>query len=163
EAELGRRVGGKLVRVWLRSEEEAWILIHIEVQSQGEADFGQRMYVYNYRPFDRDNRTGVSLAVLRGERAGGKPNHFRYGVGGCGVAFVFPVVKLLEYAAQEAALEVHPNPFATVVLAHLKTPETRQDPAARRAWKVRLVRGLYERGLSANDVRQLFRFIDWMM
>jgi hypothetical protein len=28
---------------------------------------------------------------------------------------------------------------------------------------VRLVKGLYERGLSPEDVRQLFRFIDWVM
>jgi hypothetical protein len=28
---------------------------------------------------------------------------------------------------------------------------------------VRLVKGLYERGQAAEDVRQLFRFIDWIM
>jgi hypothetical protein len=49
------------------------------------------------------------------------------------------------------------------VLAHLKAMETRQQPGERRAWKLRLVKGLYERGLSAEDVRQLFRFIDWVM
>jgi hypothetical protein len=48
-------------------------------------------------------------------------------------------------------------------LAHLKTLETRQAPADRPAWKVRLIKGLYQRGLSAEDVRQLIRFIDWMM
>jgi hypothetical protein len=50
-----------------------------------------------------------------------------------------------------------------VVLAHLKSLETRRVRAERRAWKLRLVKGLYERGLSAEDVRQLFRFIDWVM
>jgi hypothetical protein len=50
-----------------------------------------------------------------------------------------------------------------LVLAHLKTLETRQDPGSRSAWKLRLVRGLYERGLKREDVQQLFRFIDWMM
>jgi hypothetical protein len=75
----------------------------------------------------------------------------------------FPAVKLLDYAPQWQALEADPNPFALVVLAHLKTLETRRTPADRQAWKVRLVRGLYQRGLSAEDVRQLFRFIDWVM
>jgi hypothetical protein len=75
----------------------------------------------------------------------------------------FPAVKLLDYAQDWQALEADPNPFAVVVLAHLKTLETRKAPADRQAWKVRLVRGLYERGLSADDVRQLFRFIDWVM
>src|SRR5262249_17418916 len=52
---------------------------------------------------------------------------------------------------------------AKVVLAHLKALQTRRDPENRRAWKFRLVRGLYERGFRAEDVRQLFRFIDWLM
>ncbi|MBY0524504.1 MAG: hypothetical protein K2R98_13960 [Gemmataceae bacterium] len=55
------------------------------------------------------------------------------------------------------------NPFATVVLAHLKTLQTRKDPEDHRAWKLRLVRSLYERGYQREDVQQLFRFIDWMM
>jgi hypothetical protein len=45
----------------------------------------------------------------------------------------------------------------------LKNLETRQDPAARLGWKIRLIRGLYERGLTEDEVRQLFRLIDWMM
>ena len=45
------------------------------------------------------------------------------------VRLEFPVVKLLDYAPQWPALEADPNPFATVVLAHLKTLETRRSPA----------------------------------
>ncbi len=40
---------------------------------------------------------------------------------------------------------------------------TRQDPASRHTGKIRLVRELYERGMSRDDVLQLFRIIDWMM
>ena len=75
----------------------------------------------------------------------------------------FPVVKLLDYAPKYQELEADPNPFAVVVLAHLKALETRRSPAERQAWKVRLVKGLYERGMDPEDVRQLFRFIDWVM
>jgi hypothetical protein len=39
----------------------------------------------------------------------------------------------------------------------------RQAPTDRQAWKVRLVKGLYERGMDPEDVRHLFRFIDWLM
>ena len=63
----------------------------------------------------------------------------------------------------QQALEKDPNPFAVVVLAHLKTLETRRDPGSRQLWKVRLVKGLYERGLDPDDVRRLLRFIDWIM
>jgi hypothetical protein len=45
----------------------------------------------------------------------------------------------------------------------MKALERRRAPADRRAWKVRLVKGLYERGLKVEDVRQLFHFIDWIM
>jgi hypothetical protein len=50
-----------------------------------------------------------------------------------------------------------------VVLAHLKSLETRQDPENRRAWKFRFAKGLYERGLGKEDIRQLLRVIDWLM
>jgi hypothetical protein len=123
----------------------------------------RRMCVYNYRLFDRYNRTVVSLAILGDDRATWRPDRFASDLWGCSVAFQFPIVKLLDYAAQVPALAANPNPFAAVVLAHLKAQETRTDEDARRVWKVWLVKGLYERGLGAEDVRRLFRVIDWMM
>jgi hypothetical protein len=92
-----------------------------------------------------------------------RPDHYGYARWGFRTGIDFPVVTLLDYAPHWQALEANPNPFATLALAHLKTLETRQAPADRPAWKVRLIKGLYQRGLSAEDVRQLIRFIDWMM
>jgi hypothetical protein len=57
----------------------------------------------------------------------------------------------------------YPNPFAVVVRAQLKALETRQSPEERYTWKIRLVKGLYRRGMDPEDVRHLFRFIDWVM
>jgi hypothetical protein len=105
----------------------------------------------------------AGLAVLGDPRPGWRPDRFGYSLWGRAVAFQFPVVKLLDYAAAEPALEADANPFAVVVLAQLKTQATGHDPEARRAWEVRPVKGLYDRGLAAPDVRRLFRFIDWMM
>ena len=73
------------------------------------------------------------------------------------------MVKLLDYRAKLDSLEQDSNPIAQVVLAHLKALETRKDTASRFTWKLRLIRGLYDRGWTAKDVRQLFRLIDWMM
>jgi hypothetical protein len=64
DAELGRRLADKLVKVYRAGGEESWILAHVEVQSQEETDFPRRMFVYNYRIFDRYNRSVASLAVL---------------------------------------------------------------------------------------------------
>ncbi len=139
------------------------MLIHVEVQTSREAGFALRMYVYNYRVFDRYNREVVSLAVLADDDPEWRPNRFQSELWGCERRLTFPCVKLLDYAQHEAALKASDNPFARVVLAHLKVLETRNDASNRHVWKVRLVRGLYERGFSADDVRQLFRLLDWLM
>lgn len=163
EAELGRQVVDKLARVWLKDGQEVWVLVHIEIQSQYESDFGQRMYVYNYRLFDKYNTRVISLAVLGDDRPNWRPNQFGHELCGCSVRFQFPTVKLLDYGRDEAALEAHENPFGVVTLAHLKTMETHGDDQARHGWKFRLIRNLFERGLTKEKVWQLFRFIDWIM
>lgn len=56
-----------------------------------------------------------------------------------------------------------PNPFALVVMAHLKTKATRGNARERLAWKVKLVRELYGRGYEREDVMELFRFVDWLL
>jgi len=53
EAEVGRRLADKLFKVWLKDGREVWVLIHVEVQSQREEAYAERMYVYNYRLYDR--------------------------------------------------------------------------------------------------------------
>lgn len=162
EAAVGRRYADKLFKVWLLDRQEAWILIHVEVQSQHDEEFAERMFVYHYRLYDRHRRPVVSLAVLADDQPDWRPDRFGYSLCGCAVELVFPVVKLLDYVANTAGLETGSNPFAPL-LAHLKTMETRQDAEARCKWKMCVIRSLYERGYTADEVRQLFRLADWMM
>ncbi|MCP5116474.1 MAG: DUF4351 domain-containing protein, partial [bacterium] len=68
-----------------------------------------------------------------------------------------------EYNERWAELEASTNPIAVVVMAHLKARVTRKDGDSRLRWKLRLVRLLYERGWKRQEVRQLFRFIDWVL
>ena len=163
EAETGRRYVDKLAKVWTLDGAERWVLIHVEVQTAREADFPERMYVYNYRIFDRYNRSVASLAVLADDDPNWRPSEFRQSLFGCETGIRFPAVKLLDLAANEAELEASNNLFSKVVLAHLKALETRKDAANRHVWKLRLIRGLYERGLDSKDVRELFRVIDWLL
>jgi hypothetical protein len=163
EAEVGRRYVDKLVKVWSKEGIECWVLIHVEVQTTRDAEFPQRMYVYNYRIFDRYNRPVASLAVLADDDADWHPSDFSSNLFGCETGIRFPAVKLLDFAAHEAMLEASVNPFAQVVLARLKARQTHGDPASRCDWKIRLVRNLLERGFTSKDVRELFRVIDWLM
>src|SRR5881628_2269112 len=64
DATLGRRYADELVKVFLRDGTETWLLIHIEVQGYPEPALNQRLYVYNYRIFDRYGVNVVTLVVL---------------------------------------------------------------------------------------------------
>jgi hypothetical protein len=163
DAELGTRLADKLVRVWKKNGEEAWVLIHVEVQGKKEAEFAKRMFVYNYRIFDRYDRKVASLAILTDSHPGWNPDCFAYELWGCEVGIRFPVAKLSDYADKWEYLGKSDNPFAFAVMAHLKTRETRNNRNARREWKVFLVKRLYEKGYGKEDVIALFHFIDWMM
>jgi hypothetical protein len=163
EAEIGRRYVDKLVKVWLKSGAERWVLVHVEVQMSDDGKFTWRMYVYNYRLFDKYNREVASFAVLGDDNARWRPQSFGYRRWGTEAGLRFPIVKLLDYAARRAELEGSSNPFAAVVLAHLDTQETHHDQGERKDRKFRLIKRLRERGWSETQVRQLFKVIDWMM
>ncbi|HZU36146.1 MAG TPA: hypothetical protein VFA18_09565, partial [Gemmataceae bacterium] len=158
----GRRVD-QLFKVWRKDGGEAWLLIHVEVQGRKEQDFPERMFVYGYRIYDRYRRPVVSLAVLCDDDPRWCPERFDAGACGSSLGIQFLSAKLIDYRDREAALERDRNPFAAVLLAQLKELETRGDPAARRGWKIRLIKGLYDRGLSADEVRELFRLLDWVL
>lgn len=163
DAEFGRRHVDKLAKVWRKSGAEQWVLAHLEVQGQYEADFDERMYTYNYRLFDRYKRLVASFAVLSDDNPAWKPGNFAYELWGCTVSFQFPVAKLTDYADHWVALEASTNPFATVVMAHLKTQATHHDVEQRRFWKFYLIRHLYEQGYRRQAILNLFHFIDWIM
>jgi hypothetical protein len=163
DSELGKRMVDKLVKVYLKDGKESWVLIHIEVQSQRETDFAKRMYVYNYRIFDRYDRFVVSLAVLGDEHPSWKPSQFGYNMWGFRVEMEFPIVKLLDYRDKWNELKESRNPFAVVVMAHLKTQETSNSYEDRKRWKSNLARLLYERNHERDYIIRLLKFMDWIM
>ena len=163
DATLGRRLVDKLAQVWQKDGKESWVLAHVEIQGQEETDFTKRMFVYNYRIFDRYDKPVVSLAVLADKRKTWCPNHFEYKLWGCEMEFSFPVAKLTDYLLYWKELEKDDNPFALVVMAHLKTQETRHNSEDRRKWKLYLIKMLYKRGYKRQDIINLFLFIDWLM
>jgi Domain of unknown function (DUF4351) len=163
DAQVGRRYADQLVKVWLKDGESLWLLLHVEIQSQSETIFPERMFVYNLRIFDQFRQVPISLAILCDENRSWRPNVYRADYPDTKLNFEFGVVKLIDYRTRWSELEASNNPFATVVMAHLKTMETRPDLEGRKIWKLSLIRGLYERGLERQDILNLYRFIDWLM
>lgn len=162
-AKIGRRMADKLFKVWLKSGVEHWLLIHIEVQREYDKDFEQRMFQYNIAAYQMYNRHVVSLAALCDDRRDWRPTTFRYGLWGCQTGIVFRIAKLLDFAGQVAELEASANPFAAVTLADCKARETQHEPGNRKLWKLRVVKGLYQRNWSKDQIVLLFVLIDEMM
>ena len=163
QIDAGLRTVDKLVEVSLLDGASKWLLIHVEVQSQRVEKFAERMFVYYYRIRDKYDKPLVSLAVLGDNHPDWRPDCYTESHFGCREEFRFPIIKLLDYAEDIAGLERSDNVFATMVLAHLLTQQTAGDPVNREQWKLRLMRSLYERGKSSDEIRQMFRVIDWMM
>ncbi|MBW4595512.1 MAG: transposase [Brasilonema angustatum HA4187-MV1] len=161
DAEVGTRFVDKLLKVWLNGGEEAWLLLHIELQSQMDSGFAKRMFIYNYRIYDRYDREVVSLAILGDEQPNWRPQEYGYGRWGCEMRLRFPIIKLLDYSWE--MLESSDNPFAVVVMAHRKTQETTQAARERFQWKLRLIKGLYKRGYTRQDIVEIFLVLDIMM
>jgi Putative transposase, YhgA-like len=80
DAELGKRFVDKLVRVTVLNGDENWIYIHLEVQGTKQAEFAERMFVYNYRIYDRYDRPVASMAVLADEHERWKPTSYGFEV-----------------------------------------------------------------------------------
>ena len=121
------------------------------------------MFVYFYRLYDLYPEQVVSLAILADEEPNWRPESYEYALHGTELDLHFRTAKIWDYNERWAELEKDPNPFALVVMAHLKTKATRRNATERLAWKVKLVRQLYERGYEREDVLELFRFIDWLL
>ncbi len=164
DSEVSNRLADKLFQVWTLDGEPFDVIVNVEIQAQNDRSFAERVFIYNYRTFDRFRRPVVSVALLCDTDRNFHPKSFTAcDLWGCRLHLDFPTAKLLEYNSRWNELERNPNPFAVVSMAHLKTQATHSQPEERFRWKIRLIRGLYDRGYSKRDVVSLFRFIDWIM
>ena len=163
DAAIGRRVVDKLVKVWLKTGQELWVLLHLEVQGQRETDFATRVYVYHFRIFDRFNAPVATFVILTDEEQNWRPTEYRTELLGTKLQFEFPTAKLLDYGDRWDELEQSDNPFAVVVQAHLIALRTRNNPQDRLQSKWQLTRRLYERGFNKREIIGLYRFLDWVL
>jgi len=78
DGEIGKRRIDRLVQVTTLNSTLEWVYIHIEVQSQVDSDFAERLFTYNYRLYDRYHRPVATLAVLADESLNWRPEGFSY-------------------------------------------------------------------------------------
>ena len=158
----GRMHVDKLARVRLRNGETQAILLHVEVQHHSQKDFAERLYSYHVRLSQRAEPV-VTAAILADTNPNWRPRRYERELLGCRVVFDFPICKLHDLLQDREALERSPSPAAFLVLANWAAQATTTDERERFAWKVRLMRGLYRRGFSREEIVQLYRFLDWLL
>ncbi len=156
-----RREADRLLEVRLKDGRKEWILIHIEVQGSRESGFSERMYVYNYRTFDKYRRKVVSIALLIDGSPGFRPDRFRSELFGCEVRFTYPVIKLLDFDHPE--LEKADNLFAVITRVQLAKIKSENDPDKRYSFRLDLTKELYSREYSKEQIIRLYRFIDYVL
>jgi hypothetical protein len=109
----------KLVKVFRRDGKEEWMLIHIEVQGETKAAdrplFGERMFRYFYRIYDRYNRPVTAIAIFTGTDGHRLPCKFEYECMKTRLTFEYNTLCLLDYSDEK--LLHSDNPFAFVLLA----------------------------------------------
>jgi hypothetical protein len=105
----------------------------------------------------------ASLAILADNNPNCRPSKYSEELWGCQKTFVFPTIKLLDYKKNWEELEKSDNPFAVVVMTHLKMLETKNDKLQRLDWKIDLTKNLYGKGCTQEQIFALFTFIDWLL
>ena len=163
DAQVGTRYVDKLVKVWRKNGLETWVLLHIEIQGQLQDIFPERMFVYSNRLKEIYHLLVASLAILADDNPNWRPSKYSEELWGCRKTFEFPVIKLLDYQNKWNELEKSDNPFAVVVMTHLKMLETKTNKPERLNWKIELTKNLYGRGYAQEQIFALFRFIDWLL
>src|SRR5690606_5870344 len=114
----GVRYVDKLVKVFLKSGREQFVLCHVEVQSsKGKGDLAERMFRYFYKISDRYNVPVMAIAILADGNKNYRPTLYIQECMRTDIRYAFKSDKIIDQ--EESALRSKSNPFAVVVLTAL--------------------------------------------
>jgi predicted transposase YdaD len=148
----------KLVRVWLKNGREEWILIHVEVQGNGDKTFAKRMYIYRYRIQDRYDRPVVAWAILTDKNKKFHPTEYKEAFLGTEVIYRFNAYKVINQS--EKALKASQNPFAIVLLTVLLAlKKDKINEVELIDLKLELVKNLLKKEISKKKIHALMNFL----
>ena len=149
-----------LADVPLRSGENAWILLHAEVQGRGgNEDFPLRMHRYRGLLEGRYRRPVIALALLIEPLSKAQSSGtYRWEGYGTRVSYEFPVFRI--YEGDEEALKASENPFDWAHLAGLRAWKSRGCEARKLDYLKEMLELLDERGWSHADKAQLLVFME---
>lgn len=148
----------KLVKAYTREGNEQWVLVHVEVQGYADKHFEERMYMYNYRIFDRYRQRITAIVLLTDKDKKFYPTAYYSEFLGTKIHYQFNTYKVLNQ--NKDVLQKSRNPFAFVILtALLALQRSRFTDEALLDLKLKLARKLLERNFSKSIIRGIFYFI----
>jgi hypothetical protein len=120
DAVTGKRFADQLVKVHRKHGKPIFLLMHVEIQASRESRFAYRIFTYALRILDYFGQPATSLVILCDTDQKWRPQSYGFSLPGTSLNFEFSTVKLLDYRERWEELEASQNPFAWVVMAHLK-------------------------------------------
>ena len=148
----------KLLKIYLKNGSERWILVHVEVQGNPDPLFDKRIYIYNYRIFDRYDQMVSSVAIFTDSNKKYHPKEYKSSFLGTEISFKFKTYKVLEQDLK--ILRASNNPFATVIeTAYLALKKGKIDDDSLYDLKIDLVRRMFKKNFSKNKIRAMLGFI----
>ena len=157
----GKIINDKLVKVHLKSGEEKWILIHIEVQSTDEANFSKRMFSYFYRIFDQYSQEITAIAVYIGEKIPENSSQYTYDFLGTKISYEFNTYVVKDQ--KESDLVKLSNPFALAILATKYLHKSKSDSLERFSFKRKLIKLAKTKGYKNHQIIHLLKFINLIL
>jgi hypothetical protein len=150
----------KLVKVYLKTKEEKWILIHIEIQGYEDKNFPERMYSYQYRVKDRYGFDISALVIFTDKNPKYKPKEYYKELLGTTISYKYNIYKV--FSQKERELIQSLNPFAIIVLAtFIALKKGKMDDEGIAKVKRNLTKMLYERNYPKVKIQKLFLFLNY--
>lgn len=150
----------KLVKVFTRTGDEAWILVHVEVQGYSDRYFAQRMFTYYYRIWDKYARPITAFAILTDASRRFHPRTYERSYLGTELRYAFNTYKIIDQPDDELAQ--NDNPFAVVVQTvklALLSKGKRMTGDQLMALKVELAKRLLAKQIPKAKIRVLMDFL----
>ena len=143
------------------------VYLHTEFQNQRDGELPLRMFTTSYRAFDRYQCPVTSLVILGDKGIWNPGDWFGWSFWDTRVKIEFPVIKLWKYNEPEQWTKLEElakeNPFAILIMAHLKSKATQNRASQRYRWKRQLFQRLLESRYSRADIEALLDYVDWLM
>lgn len=156
----GKRYIDKLVKVKRIIGDEAYVLVHAEVQQQKETGFEKRVYDCHYRIAHRYRIPVVTLCVFIDDKQGWNPHVYEYELWDCKLKFQFPYFKLLELEPQYESLLQSENPFALLAYCQLTAIRTCYDVKTRYNIKFSIYKLLLKKKWLEEIILCFLNFLD---